>query len=385
MRVVVNATAALGPRTGVGHYTVELVRALRATKAVRVTVYPHPAVARIRTWLRGGPKPAAPGEARRSLWKRALRVPFRWGWRALIEQEARHAFHPRAVDLYHEPNFFPVRTRLPTVVTVHDLSAVLHPEWHPADRVELYRTKFLTRVRDFAHVLTVSDAARAEIIATLGLPPERVTRTYNGVREHLRPLPPNEVASVLRRLGLPPTYLLHVGTLEPRKNLLMLLRAYTTLPSELRARCPLVLVGPWGWRFEELAAFYESDAKHKNVLHLGYLADADLGAVYNGARALVYPTLYEGFGMPAAEMLACGGTVIGSSTSAVAEVLGGCGTLIDPMDTDGWRAAMSRAITDPDWVDTLRAGGIQRAAAFTWANCARDTLAGYRAALGRIP
>jgi alpha-1,3-rhamnosyl/mannosyltransferase len=303
----------------------------------------------------------------------------------MIETEARHAFHPRRVDLYHEPNFFPIRTRLPTVVTVHDLSAVLHPEWHPPDRVALYESTFLPRVREFTHILTVSDAARAEIIRTFNLPPERVTRAYNGVRESLRPLPPAEVSPVLKRLGLPASYFLHVGTLEPRKNLLMLTKAYTSLPADQRERCPLVLVGPWGWRFEELAAFYESEAKHRNVIHLGYVADADLAAVYNGARALLFPTWYEGFGLPAAEMLACGGAVIASTSPAVAEVLGSCGVRLDPADEAGWRNAMARGIADPDWVAALQIGAIQQAAQFIWANCARDTLRAYRAAVRLEP
>ncbi|MBO0698514.1 MAG: glycosyltransferase, partial [Zavarzinella sp.] len=155
-------------------------------------------------------------------------------------------------------------------------------------------------------------------------------------------------------------------------------------PSELRERCPLVLVGPWGWRFERLAAFFDTEAKHKNVIHLGYVADADLPAVYNGARALAFPTLYEGFGLPAAEMLACGGAVLASSTGAVAEVVGLCGTLIDPADEGGWHDAMAKAIREPDWTAAIARGGVERAARFTWEACARDTLTAYRAALGPI-
>jgi len=389
MRVVIHATPASGARTGVGHYTAELVHALRATGEVRVTLYPHPALARVRTWLGGGPRPANPADSatavRRSLLRRTLRIPFRWGWRAMIETEARHAFHPRRVDLYHEPNFFPIRTRLPTVVTVHDLSAVLHPEWHPPDRVALYESTFLPQVREFTHILTVSDAARDEILRTFNLPPERVTRAYNGVRECLRPLPLSDVSPVLERLGLPASYFLHVGTLEPRKNLLMLMKVYSSLPADQRERCPLVLVGPWGWRFEELAAFYESEAKHRNVIHLGYVAESDLAAVYNAARALLFPTWYEGFGLPAAEMLACGGAVIASTSPAVAEVLGSCGTRLDPADEAGWRDAMARGIADPEWVEGLKTGSIQQAAKFTWADCAQDTLRGYRAAVLQGP
>lgn len=384
MRVVMNAMAAMGKRTGVGHYTIELTKALRRA-GVSVVEYPHPLSARLRSRLVGEVIPAASGEMisknQRSFLRRAVRAPFRWGWRAWIEIEARQAFRPRLVDLYHEPNFFPLRTRIPTVVTVHDLSAVLHPEWHPADRATKFATEFLPRVRDFAHILTDSDSAREEILRTLNLPEDRVTRAYPGVRPTLRPLPREEVAATLKRLGLPPTYFLHVGTIEPRKNLLMLLKAFTSLPAELRARCPLVLAGPWGWRFKELAAFYEAEAKHLNVIHLGYVPESDLPAIYNGAKAMVFPTWYEGFGLPAAEMLACGGAVLASATPTVAEVLGGCGMKIDPADRDAWRNAMTRAMNEPEWVESLRIGGMERAAEFTWANCARDTLTGYHAAL----
>jgi len=394
MRVLIHTHATAGARTGVGHYTAELLRALGSTPGVRAFPYPNPTLARLREKLGGGRPPAgwdggtgivaaagAPPKNLRLTLRHLVRTPLRLGWRAVLAGYARAAFDPRYVDLYHEPNFFPLRTRLPTVVTVHDLSAVLHPEWHPPERVALFAREFLPRVREFAHILTDSNAARAEIIRTFGLPPDRVTRGYPGVRAHLRPVPPSEVAQVLQRLGLPPAYLLHVGSLEPRKNLLMLLKAYSSLAPGVRERCPLVLVGPWGWRFEELAAFYESEAKHRNVIHLGYVADAELAAVYAGARALVFPTWYEGFGLPAVEILACGGAVIGSSTPAVAEALGGCGTLVDPADENGWRVAMARAITDDDWVAGLRVGSVERAAGFTWDNCARDTVTGYRAAL----
>jgi glycosyltransferase involved in cell wall biosynthesis len=394
MRVLLHTHAAAGARTGVGHYTAELLAALQAVRGVRVFPYPSPKLAALRERLGGGRPPAgwdggtavvaapgAPPKDYRFTPRHIVRTPLRLGWRLAMATYQRAAFDPRLVDLYHEPNYFPLRTRLPTVVTVHDLSAVLHPEWHPASRVALFEREFMPRVRDFAHVLTVSDAARAEIIRTLNLPPDRVTRAYNGVRAGLRHQTPAESAPIRRRLGLLDGYLLHVGTLEPRKNLLMLLKAYVSLPGELRARCPLVLVGPWGWRFEELVGYYETEAKHRNVIHLGYVAEADLPAVYAGARALVFPSWYEGFGMPAAEMLACGGAVLASDTPALTEVLGGCGTRIDPADTDGWRSAMQRAMTEDDWLATLRTGAVERSAEFTWANCARDTAAGYAAAL----
>ena len=180
MRVVINATAALGSRTGVGHYTAELIRALSRTGQVLITHYPHPVLGQVRMRLGGGPRPVAPGgtarPARRSLLRQIARVPFRWAWRALVETEIRRSFHPLRVDLYHEPNFFPIATRVPTVVTVHDLSAVLHPEWHPPERARQFADEFVPHVRDYAHILTDSDSARDEILRVFNLPPERVTR-----------------------------------------------------------------------------------------------------------------------------------------------------------------------------------------------------------------
>ena len=123
------------------------------------------------------------------------------------------------------------------------------------------------------------------------MPPNRVTRAYPGIRETLRPLPSEQVTPVLQRLGLPANYFLHVGTIEPRKNLLMLLRAYTSLPKHLRDRCPLVLVGPWGWGFDDVASFFEGEAKQQNVRHLGYVAEQDLPAIYNGARRARIPDI----------------------------------------------------------------------------------------------
>ena len=193
----------------------------------------------------------------------------------------------------------------------------------------------------------------------------------------------DEIAPVLARLGLAPPYLLHVGTLEPRKNLHLLMRAYGDLPEALRARCPLVLAGGWGWNAAELADHYHAVARHRGVRLLGYLRDADLPALYNGARALVFPSHYEGFGLPPVEMLACGGAVLASTAGAVAETVGPRAHLVDADDLTGWRDAIARVIADDDWHAHLRRGGPEHARAFTWERCARETYRVYAAALGQ--
>jgi alpha-1,3-rhamnosyl/mannosyltransferase len=300
----------------------------------------------------------------------------------LIADQFRTFCSRRSYDLYHEPNFIPLPFDGPTVTTVHDLSVLLHPEWHPAQRVAHFDRHFRRGVARCDHLLAISENGRQELMRTLHLPPERVTRTYMGVRRGLHPLPTTAVQPVLRRLGLPGRYLLHVGTIEPRKNLLRLMQAYCALPDALRFTYPLVLVGGWGWNARATADYYLHRARQRGVLWRGYVADEDLAAVYNGARALVFPTLYEGFGMPPLEMMACGGAVLASTAGAVAETAGGQAHLIDPLDVDGWREGMARVLSDDDWWLALRQGAVQKSQPFTWEQCAADTLRVYRSVCG---
>jgi alpha-1,3-rhamnosyl/mannosyltransferase len=289
-----------------------------------------------------------------------------------------------ACDLYHEPNFLPQPCGLPTLVTVHDLSVILHPEWHPAFRVADFTRRFDAGLRQCVHLLAISEFGKRQIVEHLGWPADKVTVTYMGVRPGLARLAPVHTAAALRRLGLRPGYLLHVGTLEPRKNVLMLLRAYCSLPAAVREKCPLVLAGGKGWNSDQTHAFLQSEARHKNVRWLGYVHDRHFPALYSGAKALLFPTFYEGFGIPAIEMMACGGAVIASTAGAVAEVVGRRGHLLDPQDETGWRDAMRRVCTEADWADSLADGAPEHAARFTWEACAEATAGAYRRVFGEV-
>jgi alpha-1,3-rhamnosyl/mannosyltransferase len=307
--------------------------------------------------------------------------------RRLLHRSFRAACRQGRFTLYHETNFIPLPSDLPTVTTIHDLSALLHPEWHPADRVAHFEEHFLPSLSRSLHFLAISEAGRQEIIRHLGLRPDQVSRTYMGIRAGLRPLSPEEVVGVLRRLRLAPDYLLYVGTIEPRKNVLTLLRAYAGLSAGLRRRHPLVLAGGWGWGVAEVADFLARLGPDGGVIHLGYVRDEDLPALYNGARALAFPSRYEGFGLPPVEMLACGGAVLASRAEAVVETVGAQAHLIDADDEDGWRDALLRVLTDRDWWRLLRDGGPEVAQRYRWESCAEQTLAVYRrltASAGRI-
>jgi alpha-1,3-rhamnosyl/mannosyltransferase len=300
-----------------------------------------------------------------------------WG-RTLAARRFRAACLKGRYDLYHEPNFIPFPCDCPTVVTIHDLSVLRHPEWHPADRVAYFEKNFQRGLSQACHFLAISEFGRQEIIRTLNVAPDRVTRTYMGIRRGLMPLSHEEVAGVLAKLGLPGQYLLYLGTIEPRKNVLRLMKAYCALPERLRSNCPLLLVGGWGWNTSDSADYFHNKARHRGVIHLGYVKDRYVTAVYNGARALVYPSLYEGFGLPPLEMMACGGAVIASTAGALVETIGRKACLVEPEDVDGWREAMTRALEDEDWLRSLRRGTPEMAKPFTWDQCAADTLGVYR-------
>ena len=397
MRVLVNNLASSGAKTGIGHYTAQLLRCMQAQAPDdAIETFPGPWVARGReAWRRlqsSSPSASARGPESRTPKSPAPRS--RRNWKAWCVQKARpllrtmlvHNFRSRAAggfDLYHEPNNIALPSDLPTVATIHDLSALLHPEWHPADRVAEYDARFSKSLAQCRHVFAISEFARQEIIQTLGLRPEQVTRTYMGVRPGLGLMPEAEVKEALLALGLPPRYFLYLGTIEPRKNVMTLLRAYVKLPGEVRERCPLVLAGGWGWNSADVAAFLNDEARHRGVIYTGYLPEERLPAVMNGARALVYPSFYEGFGMPPVEMMACGGAVLCSTAGALVETVGARAHLVEALDEDGWREALLRAARDDDWIADLRRGTVEAARPFTWERCAADTLAVYRSICGQ--
>ncbi len=380
MRVIFNGLPAFSPKTGIGIYVVNLLSELRRL-AGDDNVVPFPtgltAVAagvggRFRSWKLGKPASSSGASMNFSLRQRAVRAARTTAHHIYARSFARMC-RGQSFDLYHEPNFIPWESNLPTVITVHDLSVVLHPEWHPRDRAEFHERHFQRGLATCRHVVTDSECMRTAMITALGVKPERVTAVPLGVRQEFRPMSLAEISRARAVLRLPPEYLLYVGTIEPRKNILMLLRAYCGLDESLRSRCPLVLAGNWGWEFAAVREYYEAEARHRGVVHLGYVSDERLPAICNGAIAMVYPSHYEGFGLPPIEMMACGGAVLASTAAAIREVCGRKAQLIEPGDEAGWCDAMRRVISDADWRSELRSGVVKHAAQYTWRRCAAET------------
>ncbi len=378
MRVLINGLSTLKAKTGVGHHIADLHSALEAAEPEsEFMLYPGRTLA---AWAkRSSSKPSRDSGASKAagLRKRILAV-AKFGVRAHFAAYSRHF----PFDLYHEPNFVPLPTALPTVITVHDLSVLKFPDWHPADRVRYHKEHFLKGLNRAEHVIVVSEAVRQEMIVELNCPSHRVSTVHNGIGSQFVPQTVGQIDEVRRDLELPAKFFLCVGTVEPRKNLGTVLRAFIDLPRTVREVCPLILAGPWGWRADADRELFEGPGRAAGARHLGYVSAAQLPALYASARVLLYPSHYEGFGLPPIEMLACGGAVLASTAAALKEVMGPIGRLIDPLDVVGWREAMQLAATDDDYLARLAFGGIDHARQFNWQRAARETLAVYRRVLG---
>ena len=302
-------------------------------------------------------------------------------WRALVLTGARlPEMWGNAIahcDLFHGTDSLVPRIKLPTVLTIHDLSTTLYPQHHTLLHRMYARVSLPGMARDAAAVITDSVATRLDLIEHLHLPPDKVHVIYLGV-DHGLFYPRNHVHAqqeVLQSLNIKPPYILAVGTLEPRKNLASFLRAYASLPAD---RPHAVLVGARGWGESPLFNLVKELGLEESVHFTGYVADTMLPTLYSGAEFFVYPSIYEGFGLPILEAMACGAPVITSNVSSMPEVTGDAGLLVDPMSIDSIKLAMQELLVNNDLKTTLRTAGPLRAAQFTWERTARQTIEVYQ-------
>lgn len=273
----------------------------------------------------------------------------------------------------------------PLVITIHDPSVILFPHYfnwwfRTHSRVCLPRL-----ARRASRVITVSEFSRQEIHRHLGVPLERIAVTYDGVSPDFRPLAPHDpaLAGFRRRYDLPGSFILHVGSFEPRKNLPALLEAFEAFKADTGLPHQLVFTGGVGWKQSGIAARIAGSSCRSAIRVLGHVPQADLPQLYNAAELFVYPSLYEGFGMPVIEAMACGCPAVTSNAASLPEVAGVAGLLVDPNDSRGLAGAMQRVLQDPALARQMRSQGLQQAATFSWQRCARETMQVYRQAAGR--
>jgi len=380
LRVGFNATPLLSPLTGIGNYIAHLGAALAKTGAVDAYSFYGG------RWQHQTPSaPAAAGVALAARVRNAIKpfVPFK---RELRQAQRQMAFtrgaRRNAIELYHEPNYVPFVADVPVVITVHDLSWMRYPETHPADRVRWLERAMPRAIERAAAVLVDSEFTRQEVLSTFGLPPARVHAVHLGVASSFRPLEARDTSRSLQRMGLAHgEYVLTLGTIEPRKNLAHVLEAYAALPAPVRNRYALVVAGERGWRAERLERQLRDLAERSNVVVLGQVPAADLPSLYAGAAAFVFPSFYEGFGLPPLEAMACGVPVLVSDRASLPEVAGDAAVIIDPERPDLTAHGIEAILADPVMRAEMIARGTRRAATFTWEACAMKTLDAYHCAL----
>lgn len=382
-RVVVDGLPLQVQSAGIAVYTEGLVRELaRQRPELEIDLLGISQL--VRRALRGQP-PAemrAPWPPRvrwieSSLYPALMGYPSRWGRRLLPVESV-----TGATDLFHATNYgAPRRRGARLVVTVHDLTLLRFPELGtPALRAHVERA--IATLPEADQIIADSQATRDDLIQLTATDASRVHVVYPGCDARFTNIAADAArATVAQRFGLRHPYLLHVGTLEPRKNAVALLRAFERLVTGPAAGHTLVLVGRRGWIYEPILAALQAPALAGRVRLLDDVGNDDLPALYAAADLFVYPSLYEGFGLPVAEAMACGVPVITSATSSLPEVAGDAAIFVDPRDDAALAAAVARVLGDADLRATLAARGRTQAARFTWDRCARETLAVYEQAI----
>lgn len=359
IKIGIDYTAAVHQSAGIGRYTREMVQALAAAPDFAPHYYLFAAAAQ------GDARPLLPAEK------------FTWCPTRLTERWLARLWYrlhlPLAVEtwtgplhLLHAPDFIlpPVRRSTRTIVTIHDLSFVREPDSIMPGMSYHLNTWVPRSVAQADCVIAVSEATRRDLVEIYQTPPDKIRILYHGVTSNFKPVTdPARLQEVRQKYGLGQKPLvLSIGTIQPRKNYQRLIQAF----AQVKGEAALVIAGGPGWKnesiFDEVGKYQLGDRIH----FPGFVAEADLPVLYSAAAIFIYPSLYEGFGLPILEAMACGIPVIASNRSSLPEVTGDAGLLVDPYDVAAMAAAMNRLLEDHHLRQQLSAAGLKRAAQFTW-------------------
>jgi glycosyltransferase involved in cell wall biosynthesis len=284
------------------------------------------------------------------------------------------------LDIVHNPaqvpTFFKIRQK--NIITVHDITPYLFPETHARGRPLIYKLFFPRTLRNADRIIADSNSTKTDLIKHLVVPNEKITVIHPGVdHEKYKPLADSEKHSIRGVYGLISPFILYIGSLEPRKNLVSLLKAFHKVAGKI-GEYKLVIGGKKAWKYQEIFDTIAMLGLQDRVVFTGYIPQQDLPKMYNAADLLVFPSIYEGFGLPPLEAMACGIPVITSNTSSLPEVVGDAAVMINPLDVDALADAMYQVLTDQELKEKMIRKGIERAELFTWEKTAQETLKVYR-------
>jgi alpha-1,3-rhamnosyl/mannosyltransferase len=376
LNIIYNVDAISHPLTGIGRYTFQLGRELQQ----------HPEVTDLKLY-RGGRWPddlVSLTESNHWLSQARRYIPFKSLALRAYQQQRTRGLQRNASSLggylLHSPNFILMPFAGPSVATIHDLSFFHYRQTQPN-----YRLRFLDReipktLNQAQQIITVSQTVKSELIATFGLSDDAISVTSLGVDQRFTPLTAADCRNVLTTFDLSHRqYFLAVATREPRKNLVRLIQAYAGLPDDIKKHHPLVLVGDRGWLNHKLNQLIKQQQQHIRLT--GYINQTQLHQLYAAATITLMPSIYEGFGLPIIESMACGTPVMTSDVGAMQEVAGGHALLCRPLDVDDIKEKLQWVIDNPEWRQQAAVNGLNHSQQFTWQRCAEQTIEAYKKAL----
>ncbi|CAB3789267.1 D-inositol-3-phosphate glycosyltransferase [Paraburkholderia ultramafica] len=362
MKLILSVDALVPPLTGIGRYTWELARYYQSRDGRVDSVR----FFRVNEWVADPANMLRIPALRKKQGYFRRQIPKWWRAWALRRQMADAVFHA--------PNYFLPECVDSGIVTVHDLSVFKYPETHPVQRRRHFEVAFGSTLARANHIITDSEAIRLEVAEFFGWSMDKITAIPLGVSGKFRQRSESELAGSLRDHGLVyGNYSLCVSTLEPRKRVDQLVRAYSRLPATLRQRFPLVLVGSRGWLSDDLHTDLERGEREGWLRYLGFVPEAQLPFLYAGARAFFFPSTYEGFGLPVLEAMASGVPTLTSNSSSLPEVAGDAAWLVRSDDTDALMDGIKSVLLDESWRTAAVARGLRVAGRRSWEACARQT------------
>jgi len=362
MRIGIDGLPLTEELTGIGYYTLELANHLAAQADEIQVVSPKAYLSSLTQ------QPERP-EKLRLVRSRVSPISRHWWSIGLPRYIRRHG-----IEVFHGTNFeVPLRRVCPAVVTIHDLSMLLYPHTQERKRVRRAQRRLPLMARAATMIITPTESARREVHEHLRIPMHRIVAVPEAARSCFRRLEEEQTISVRSRLGIDQDFLLFVGTVEPRKNLSTLVRAFEEVLRVREKPLLLVIAGRKGWLVDDLYTSLKHSPAAGSIIFTGYLADEDLCALYSSCAAFIYPSVYEGFGLPPLEAMTCGAPVIAGDIPAIKEVVGAAARLISPQSTEDLTRTAIELLASVSTQVALSAAGIKRAEEFSWSRTASAT------------
>ena len=385
MKIVLSVEAIKYPLTGIGRYTYELAQRLGDLDDVEAVAFYHSgalidhipsAEEAVSSSINN---PGLVNRIKRILARSTLVVDAYRLYKSLVTKNVLDDFSDH---IYHGPNFYLPSVKGPSVVTIHDISFLTYPQFHPKERVVVLKKEVESALKRATKIITDSNFIREEIIDYFGLEEDRVKVAMLASDDSFYPRKEAEIADMLAEYDLGyQAYALYTGTIEPRKNLANLIDAYGRLPENLRHRYPLVMAGYKGWNNQAIMERIQAAEAEGWLKYLGYVPNEHLPLLYSGARLFTFPSIYEGFGLPVLEAMASGVPVMTSDRASLPEVGGDAVAYVDPEDLGSIAKALETGLADQSWREDAIKKGLVQAGSFSWDKCAADTAHIYREAI----